>query len=225
MALGKNQEISYIKRLSKSKFRKPYALPFNITICMKFGYARVSTKEQSLDLQRDALKRAGCEEIVEEQVSGTKAHRPQLKQMIEQLREGDVVVVWKLDRLGRSLRELVLLIDTFQNLGVEFRSLEDQIDTTTPTGKLTFHIFAAMAEFERDLISQRTKAGLEAARSRGRKGGRPKGLSKKAQDKARLAESLYKEKERSISEICDHLDISKPTLYRYLRSRGVKIGS
>lgn len=192
---------------------------------MKFGYARVSTKDQSLDLQRDALKRAGCTEIIEEKVSGTKEHRPKLKQLIERLREGDVVIVWKLDRLGRSLRELVLLIDKFQQIGVEFQSLEDHIDTTSPTGKLTFHIFAAMAEFERDLISQRTKAGLAAARSRGRKGGRPKGLSKKAQDKARLAESLYKEKERSISEICDHLDISKPTLYRYLRNRGVQIGA
>ena len=191
---------------------------------MKIGYARVSTKDQSLDLQIDALKRAGCKEIVEEKISSSKDKRPKLNQMIARLREDDVVIVWKLDRLGRSLRELVLLIDKFQQIGVEFKSLEDQIDTTSPTGKLTFHIFAAMAEFERDLISQRTKAGLQAARARGRKGGRPRGLSKKAQDKARLAESLYRERERSISEICEHLDISKPTLYRYLRARGVKIG-
>lgn len=191
---------------------------------MKFGYARVSTKDQSLNLQIDALKKAGCKEIIQEQISGANTRRPKLNKMIEQLRKGDVVIVWKLDRLGRSLRELVLLIDRFQELGVEFQSIEDNIDTTTPGGKLSFHIFAAMAEFERNLISQRTKAGMEAARSRGRKGGRPKGLSKKAQDKARLAESLYKEKQRSISEICHHLDISKPTLYRYLRNRGVKIG-
>lgn len=144
--------------------------------------------------------------------------------MIKQLRQGDVIVVWKLDRLGRSLRDLVNLVSTFQDGGVEFQSLQDKIDTTTPAGKLAFHLFAALAEFERDIISSRTKAGLDAARARGRKGGRLKGLSKKAQDKARLAESLYKEKERSIAEICDHLHISKPTLYRYLRSRGVNIG-
>ncbi|MEO1263183.1 MAG: recombinase family protein [Bacteroidota bacterium] len=192
---------------------------------MKIGYARVSTRDQSIDLQMDALKKAGCGKIYSEQVSGTKSDRPKLKEMLKQLRKGDVVVVWKLDRLGRSLRDLVSLISTFQDIGAGFKSLQDSIDTTTPTGKLTFHLFAALAEFERDIISTRTKAGLDAARARGRKGGRPKGLSKKAQDKARLAESLYTEKERSISEICDHLEISKPTLYRYLRDRGVAIGN
>ncbi|WP_052600179.1 recombinase family protein [Aureispira sp. CCB-QB1] len=191
---------------------------------MKIGYARVSTKEQSLNLQEDALKKAGCEKIYSEHISGAKSNRPQLQEMIKQLRQGDIIVVWKLDRLGRSLRDLVNLVSTFQDIGVGFQSLHDAIDTTTPTGKLTFHLFAALAEFERDIISTRTKAGLEAARARGRKGGRPKGLSKKAQDKARLAESLYKENERSISEICNHLHISKPTLYRYLRSRSVSIG-
>lgn len=192
---------------------------------MKIGYARVSTKEQSLDLQEDALRKEGCEKIYSERICGTKSERPKLKEMILQLRQGDIIVVWKLDRLGRSLRDLVNLIAQFQDLGVGFKSLQDNIDTTTPTGKLTFHLFAALAEFERDIISTRTKAGLEAARARGRKGGRPKGLSKKAQDKARLAESLYKEKQRSIKEICSHLSISKPTLYRYLRARGVKIGN
>ncbi len=191
---------------------------------MKIGYARVSTKEQSLNLQKDALEKVGCETIFSEHISGAKSDRPQLQEMIKHLRKGDVVVVWKLDRLGRSLRDLVNLISKFQDAGVEFQSLQDNIDTTTPAGKLAFHMFAALAEFERDIISSRTKAGLEAARARGRKGGRPKGLSKKAQDKARLAESLYKEKERSIAEICNHLHISKPTLYRYLRSRGVDIG-
>ena len=145
--------------------------------------------------------------------------------MISQLRSGDVVVIWKLDRLGRSLRDLVNLISSFQEKGVGFKSLQDNIDTTTPAGKLTFYLFAALAEFKRDIISSRTKVGLESARARGRNGGRPKGLSKKAQDKARLAESLYQEKERSISEICDHLEISKSTLYRYLRARGVTIGT
>jgi DNA invertase Pin-like site-specific DNA recombinase len=191
---------------------------------MKIGYARVSTKEQSLNLQEDALQKEGCTKIYSEQISGAKSERPKLKEMIGQLRKGDVIVVWKLDRLGRSLRDLVNLVAQFQDLDVGFKSLQDNIDTTTPAGKLTFHLFAALAEFERDIISSRTKAGLEAARARGRSGGRPKGLSKKAQDKARLAESLYKEKERSIAEICDHLGISKPTLYRYLRARGVTIG-
>lgn len=191
---------------------------------MKIGYARVSTKEQSLNLQEDALQKAGCKKIYSEHISGVKSNRPQLQEMIKHLRQGDIVVVWKLDRLGRSIRDLIKLVSTFQDNGVGFQSLQDAIDTTTPTGKLTFHLFAALAEFERDIISTRTKAGLEAARARGRKGGRPKGLSKKAQDKARLAESLYKEKERSIAEICNHLHISKPTLYRYLRSRGVSIG-
>jgi DNA invertase Pin-like site-specific DNA recombinase len=192
---------------------------------MKIGYARVSTKDQSLNLQKDALKKAGCKKNYSEQISGAKTDRPKLTELVGQLRKGDMIIVWKLDRLGRSLRDLVSLISKFQDLGVGFKSLQDNIDTTTPTGKLTFHLFAALAEFERDIISTRTKAGLEAARARGRKGGRPAGLSKKAQDKARLAESLYKEKERSISEICDHLSISKPTLYRYLRARGVSIGA
>jgi len=192
---------------------------------MKIGYARVSTKDQSLNLQKDALRKAGCEKIYSERISGANTERPELKDLIGQLRQDDIIVVWKLDRLGRSLRDLVDLVSKFQSMGVGFKSLQDNIDTTTPTGKLTFHLFAALSEFERDIISTRTKAGLEAARARGRFGGRPKGLSKKARDKARLAESLYKEKERSISEICDHLDISKPTLYRYLRTRGVSIGS
>ena len=191
---------------------------------MKIGYARVSTKEQLLDLQQDALSKAGCRKIYSEKVTSAKADRPQLNEMMGQLRPGDVIVVWKLDRLGRSLRDLVNLVSKFQELGVGFQSLQDNIDTTTPTGKLTFHLFAALAEFERDIIRTRTKAGLEAARARGRKGGRPKGLSKKAQDKARLAESLYNEKQHSISEICEYLSISRPTLYRYLRTRGVTIG-
>ena len=191
---------------------------------MKIGYARVSTKDQSLNLQKDALKKAGCQKIYSEQISGTKTDRANLDEMIEHLRQGDIIVVWKLDRLGRSLRDLINLISKFQDLGVEFKSLQDNIDTTTPTGKLTFHLFAALAEFERDIISERTKAGLASARTRGRHGGRPQGLSKKALDKARLAESLYNEKNNSVQEICEYLSISKPTLYRYLRSRGVSVG-
>ena len=191
---------------------------------MKIGYARVSTKDQFLDLQIKALKKEGCKRIYSEYIDGARIERTKLKDMISQLREGDIVIVWKLDRLGRSLHDLITLVFKFQELGVGFKSLQDDVDTTTPAGKLTFHLFAALAEFEKDIISQRTKAGLEAARSRGQKGGRPKGLSKQAKDKARLAESLYKEKNNSIKEICDHLNISKPTLYRYLRSRNVSIG-
>jgi DNA invertase Pin-like site-specific DNA recombinase len=191
---------------------------------MKIGYARVSTKDQSLNLQKDALEKAGCKKIYSEQVSGAKIEREKLDEMIKQVRKGDIIVVWKLDRLGRSLRDLVNLISKFQEMEVGFKSLQDSIDTTTPTGKLTFHLFAALAEFERDIISERTKAGLKSARARGRLGGRPKGLSKQAQNKSRLAESLYKEKELSIKEICDYLSISKPTLYRYLRHRNITIG-
>lgn len=192
---------------------------------MKIGYARVSTHDQSLDLQLDALEKAECQKIYSEKVSGGKSKRPELKAMIDQLRKGDLVVVYKLDRLGRSLRDLVDLVETFQEKGVGFKSIHDNIDTTTPMGKFTFHLFAALAEFERGIISERTKSGLAAARARGRKGGRPKGLSKQAENKARLAESLYKEKELSVIQICKDLGISKATFYRYLRARGVKIGS
>lgn len=190
---------------------------------MKIGYARVSTKDQNLNLQQDALQREGCEKVFEEKGSGTKSDRPQLNRMLEQLRQNDVVIVWKLDRLGRSLRDLVRRVTEIQDKGAEFKSLHDHIDTTTPQGKLTFHLFAALAEFERDIIAERTRAGLEAARARGRKGGRPKGLSKKAQDKAMIAETLYRQ-QKPVSEICDHLHISKSTLYRYLEYRGVEVG-
>ena len=191
---------------------------------MKFGYARVSTHDQSLDRQIDALKKAGCKDksIFTDKMSGTKSKRPGLDALLAQLRENDTVIITKLDRLGRSLRDIINLVNEFQERGVRFVSLHDNIDTSTPSGKFYFHVFAALAEFERDLISDRTKSGLETARKKGRVGGRPKGLSKKAQDKARLAESLYREQERSIKEICNHLEISKPTLYRYLRSRGIK---
>lgn len=183
---------------------------------MKIGYARVSTKDQNLSLQKDALIKEGCKIIFEEKASGAKADRPELRKMIDQLREGDIVITWKLDRLGRSLRDLVNLVTEIQNKGAGFKSLNDYIDTTTPQGKLTFHIFAALAEFEKDIISERTKAGLEAARARGRKGGRPKGLSKEAKDKAIIAQTLYNQKQMSISQICRHLGIAKSTFYKYI---------
>ena len=192
---------------------------------MKIGYARVSTKDQDLSLQLDDLKNAGCKKIFQEKMTGATKERPQLQKMIEQVREGDVVVMWKLDRLGRSLKDLVHLVNEIQDKGAGLKSLNDQIDTTTPHGKLTFHLFAALAEFERDIIRERTNAGLAAARARGRKGGRPKGLSNKAQHTAIIAEKLYQEGELTVKGICEQLSISKMTLYNYLRHRGVEIGS
>jgi DNA invertase Pin-like site-specific DNA recombinase len=191
---------------------------------MKLGYARVSTKDQHLTLQMDALKDAGCEKIFPEKMTGATKERPQLQKMLEQLREGDTVYIWKLDRLGRSLRDLVQLVTEIQDKGAGLRSLNDQIDTTTPQGKLVFHLFASLAEFERDIIRERTKAGLAAARARGRKGGRPRGLSSKAEHKAIIAEKLYQERELSVKQICEQLSISKMTFYNYLRHRRVAVG-
>ncbi len=190
---------------------------------MKIGYARVSTKDQNLSLQMDALEKEGCKQIFQEKVSGAKSDRPELRKMIDQLREGDVIITWKLDRLGRSLRDLVNLVNEIQDKGAGLKSLHDSIDTTTPQGKLTFHLFASLAEFERDIIRERTKAGLDAARARGRKGGRPKGLTKESKDKAIIAETLYKQGEMSITEICKHLGIARSTFYSYLKIRGVKV--
>lgn len=184
---------------------------------MKQGYARVSTKEQKLDLQLDALKKAGCEKIFSDVISGATKDRPNLDKMLEQLRAGDTVVVYKLDRLGRSLRHLVNLVNFFMEKGVHFQSLSDNIDTNTPQGKLLFNIMASLAEFERDLIRERTKAGLEAARTRGKKGGRPKGLSKEAENIAYAAKSLYQERKLSVNEIANRLGICKATLYKYLK--------
>ena len=167
----------------------------------------------------------GCNKIYKEKITGSKKERPQLQKMLGQLRKGDVVVIWKLDRLARSLKDLVGLVNEIQEKGGALHSLNDLIDTTTPHGKFTFHIFAALAEFERDIISERTKAGLAAARARGRKGGRPKGLSKKAQHTAIIAEKLYQERELTVKEICEQLSISRGTFYNYLRYREVNIGA
>ena len=140
---------------------------------MTIGYIRVSTQEQDEALQRDALEAAGCERLFVDRASGAITSRPALDAMLEQLRAGDVVVVWRLDRLGRSLRHLIDVVNDLQSHGVQLRSLTENLDTSTPSGKLTFHVFGAMAQFERDLIRERTQAGLAAARARGRKGGRP----------------------------------------------------
>jgi DNA invertase Pin-like site-specific DNA recombinase len=181
---------------------------------MKIGYARVSTIEQNLDLQRDALKAAGCRKIIEDTASGGKATRDGLERVRELLRPGDVLVVWRLDRLGRSLKHLIELMGELEGQGIGFQSTTEAIDTTTPGGKLVFHIFGALAEFERNLIRERTRAGLEAARARGRKGGRKPKLDAK---KRALAVDLYQGKKHTVAEICGMVGISKPTLYTYVR--------
>jgi len=191
---------------------------------MKIGYARVSTREQNLDLQVDALKAAGCGRVYQEVASGTKTARPALDELLGQLRAGDVLVIWKLDRMGRSLKHLVELVGSLMERKVGLLSLNDPIDTTSAQGRLVFNLFASLAEFERELIRERTQAGLSAARARGRVGGRPKGLSAKAEATALAAETLYRERKLSVAAIAQKLHISKSTLYSYLRHRGVEIG-
>ncbi|CZH09515.1 TPA: recombinase family protein [Legionella pneumophila] len=191
---------------------------------MKIGYARVSTKEQSLSMQVDALKKAGCDQIHEEIASGAKTARPVLDEIVRNLREGDTLVIWKLDRLGRNLAHLIHLTTKLIEKKVGLISLNDPIDTTTAQGRLVFGIFASLAEFERELIRERTQAGLKSARARGRKGGRPKGMSKSAMEKAAIAEALYKNGTIPVKKIAEQLDISKTTLYLYLRSRNVPVG-
>jgi DNA invertase Pin-like site-specific DNA recombinase len=192
---------------------------------VKIGYARVSTQEQHLDLQLDALYQAGCEKIYQEQVGGAKMARPELDRALEQLRAGDTLVVWKLDRLGRSLPHLIEVVTALLAKGVGLKSLHDPIDTTTAQGRFIFNVFASLAEFERDLIRERTQAGLQAARARGRTGGRPEGLSAEAEEKAMAAETLYRERQLSANQIARRLGIAKSTLYSYLRHRGVAIGA
>ena len=182
---------------------------------MLIGYAWVATHDQNLDLQRDALKAAGCERVIVEKMSGAASARPGLAQLKDILRAGDTLVVWRLDRLGRSLRDLIDWVGYLDDKHVGLRSLHEAIDTTSPTGKLTFHIFGALAEFERTLIRDRTQAGLSAARARGRKGGRPPRLNK---DKRELAIRLYNERQVPIARICAMMGISKPTLYAYVRA-------
>lgn len=192
---------------------------------MRLGYARVSTKDQSFNLQVDALKKTSCEKIFKEVASGARTARPVLDDLLSRVRAGDVLVVWKLDRLGRSLKHLVMLANELMERQIGLISLNDPIDTTTPQGRLVFNIFASLAEFERDLIRERTQAGLKAARARGRKGGRPPGLSKKAEATAMAAETLYREGQLTVKAICDQLGVSKPTFYAYLKHRGVETGS
>jgi DNA invertase Pin-like site-specific DNA recombinase len=176
------------------------------------GYARVSTVEQNLNMQIDALKKYGCDRIYEEIMTGTKKERPKLAEMMTILRPGDKVVIYKLDRISRSTKHLIDLSEFFEKKGVEFISIQDSIDTSTPMGRFFFRILASIAELERDIISERTKAGLSSARARGRKGGRPKAPTKKIE----IALKMYGSKQYSIREIVESTGISQATLYRNL---------
>lgn len=180
---------------------------------MLIGYARVSTLDQNLDLQLDALNQAGCKRIFTDKLSSSKSERPGLQKTIECGRNGDTVVVWKLDRLGRSLTELIKIINDLKDNGVGLKSLHENIDTASEVGKLIFHIFASLAEFEKGIIKQRTMAGLAAARARGRLGGRPKKLN---ESKITQAKAMHADKTISIKHICETLNIAKTTLYSYL---------
>lgn len=182
---------------------------------MNIGYARVSTSEQNPNMQIDALKSAGCEHVYIETACGARDNRPELSRMLDAVRAGDTVTVWKLDRLGRSSQHLVTTVNLLHERGVQFRSLTEDIDTTTPSGMLVFTVFAAMAQFERDLIRERTMAGLEAARRRGRRGGRPAALDGR---KAAELKRLHAEHALSVPQLCDLFGISKTTLYRTLHS-------
>jgi len=181
---------------------------------MLLGYARVSTDDQDAALQVDALNAAGCAKVFVDTASGGLAQRPELARLLDQARPGDTLVVWRLDRLGRSIKHLIATLTDLSEIGIGFRSLTENIDTTTPGGRLVFHIFAALAEFERDLIRERTKAGLAAARQRGRQGGRPPTLSAKQVTTAR---QLYDQRDMTVEQIGEVLGVSRTTIYRALR--------
>jgi DNA invertase Pin-like site-specific DNA recombinase len=182
---------------------------------MLIGYARVSTHDQTLSLQKDALEKAGCDRIFTDTVSGTKVERKGLSEALSHLRSGDALVVWRLDRLGRSLRHLIDTITELHERGVGFKSLQENIDTTTSGGKLVFHIFGALAEFEREIIRERTQAGLASARSRGKVGGRPKTLSAR---QVQMLRNMAADKSLTIADICKTLGIGRTTFYRYVKA-------
>jgi DNA invertase Pin-like site-specific DNA recombinase len=193
---------------------------------MKIGYARVSTQEQTLDLQIDALKVNGCQSIYTDKVSGIKTIKPAFEEMLSCLREGDTIVIWKLDRLGRSTRDLIELVATLAQKKIDIISLQDPIDTTSPGGILVFQIFCALAEHERNIIIQRTRAGLESARARGRNGGHPKGLIEKYQAIAPAVRELYDARKQSTYQIMKFFNIgSRRTFYKILDFAGAKVGT
>jgi DNA invertase Pin-like site-specific DNA recombinase len=185
---------------------------------MLIGYARVSTNDQSLDLQLDALEKAGCEMVYQEKISGMKDDRLELQKLLQYARKGDILVVYKLDRLGRSTKRLIELSEELEGRGIELVSIRDSIDTTTAVGKAMFKMLAVLAEMERDLISERTRAGLESARMRGRNGGRPKKDNKQVEK----ALKLYDTEKYTVKEIEDITNVSKATLYREIKKRKSK---
>src|ERR687895_2056759 len=185
---------------------------------MLIGYARVSTHDRTLNLQRDALQQAGCDKIFTDTASGAKTERKGLDAALAYVRKGDILVVWRLDRLGRSLPHLITTMTSLEEQGIGFKSLTENIDTTTSGGKLIFHIFGALAEFERDIIKERTNAGLTAARARGRQGGRPR--SSLSEDrKLQMARQMYENKNLPIKDICKALGIARSTFYKYVRKQ------
>ncbi len=179
----------------------------------RIGYARVSTDDQNLDLQRDALNRAGCRSIYEETASGKSSTRPELEHCLRALRSGDTLVVWRLDRLGRSLSDLVKLVAELEHRGIGFESLQEKIETESASGKLQFHVFAALAEFERNLIRERTRAGLAAARARGRKGGRKPALDAK---QIREIKALLRDPAIQVSDVAKRYGVSRTTIYKHI---------
>ncbi len=191
---------------------------------IKIGYARVSTFEQNLDLQMDALKKEGCKQIFTDKISGVKSQKPNFEKLLAYAREGDTIVVWKLDRLGRSTVQLIELMEDLKKKGIHLKSLNESIDTTSATGMLFFQFMCILAEHERNIIRERTTAGLSAARARGRTGGRPKGLSEHYQLIAPEVKEMYEKGNRSTEEIRKIFGIkSQPTLYKILEFSGVKI--
>ena len=184
---------------------------------MKIGYARVSTVDQNLDLQTDALREAGCKKIFSDRgVSGAKAARPGLEKALDQIRQKDTLVIWKLDRLGRSLSDLLSIVEYLKERGAHFLSIQDGFDTSTASGKMVFSVIGAMAEYERNLIRERTMAGLKAARARGRMGGRPKSLN---ESQVKVALALAEAGELTIKEICEQIGCSRSTYYRQVAPR------
>ena len=192
--------------------RAPIAVP---AVGARLGYARVSTEDQNLDLQRDALTHAGCRQIYEEKASGKGANRPELDHVLADLRPGDTLVVWRLDRLGRNLADLVRIVSELRGKGVGFESLTERIDTITATGELVFHLFASLAQFERNLIRERTRAGLASARARGRKGGRPPKLGPK---ELREIKVLLRDPDVTVSSVAKRYGVSRVTLYAHLNA-------
>jgi len=206
-------ELAYGNSVSRASRRAVFGTFLNVGHLL--GYARVSTAEQNADLQTDELTAAGCWKVFADQASGARDRRPELDRVLEQLRPGDTLVVWRLDRLGRSLRHLIDTVTALDERGVGFRSLRESIDTTTAGGRLVFHLFGALAQFEREIIRDRTVAGLAAARARGRRGGRP---SKLSADQRRTARKLYDEREHTVEQIGRILGVSRTAIYRALQA-------